>query len=90
MISYAVAGAETNYWHGLALIAGAMIGSPFGAKQLQRFSSQHVKKALGGFYVTVAFSVALNLVGWNTASLILLVTLALLFIITLIIRPRKK
>jgi uncharacterized membrane protein YfcA len=90
VISYAVAGAETNYLHGLALIAGAMIGSPFGAKQLQRFSSQHVKKALGGFYITVAISVGLNLIGWNTASLALLVTLALLFIVTLLIRPRKK
>ncbi len=90
VISYTVAGAETNYLHGLALIAGAMIGSPFGAKQLQRFSSQHVKKALGGFYITVAISVGLNLIGWNTASLALLVTLALLFIVTLLIRPRKK
>lgn len=90
VISYTVAGAETNYLHGLALIAGAMIGSPFGAKQLQRFSSQHVKKALGGFYITVAISVGLNLIGWNTASLSLLVTLALLFIVTLLIRPRKK
>ncbi|WP_215145325.1 sulfite exporter TauE/SafE family protein [Exiguobacterium qingdaonense] len=90
VISYAVVGAETNYWHGIALIAGAMIGSPFGAKQLQRFSSQHVKKALGGFYLTVSVSVALNLIGWNTASLVLLVTLALLFIITLLVRPQKK
>lgn len=90
VISYSVAGADTNYWNGLALIAGAMIGSPFGAKQLQRFGSQQVKKALGGFYATVAVSVALNLVGLNTASLSLLVILALLFIGTLVIRPRTK
>ncbi|WP_214889868.1 sulfite exporter TauE/SafE family protein [Exiguobacterium sp. s142] len=90
VINYAVAGADTNYWHGLALIAGAMIGSPIGAKQLQRFSSQLVKKALGGFYVAVAISVALNLLGFNDISLGLLVVLALSFIVALFIRPRRK
>lgn len=90
VITYALAGADANYWHGLALIAGAMLGSPIGAKQLQRFSSQLVKKALGGFYVVVAVSVALNLFGFNTVSLALLVILALLFIVTLFIRPRAK
>jgi uncharacterized membrane protein YfcA len=90
VINYAVAGADANYWHGLALIAGAMIGSPIGAKQLQRFSSQLVKKALGGFYVAVAISVALNLLGYNDLSLGLLVVLALSFIVALFIRPRLK
>lgn len=90
VINYAVAGTETNYWHGLALIAGAMIGSPIGAKQLQRFSSQLVKKALGGFYVAVAISVLLDLLGFNGLSLGLLVVLALTFIVALFIRPRSK
>ncbi|MFN4213742.1 sulfite exporter TauE/SafE family protein [Exiguobacterium sp.] len=90
VINYAVAGADANYWHGLALIAGAMLGSPIGARQLQRFSSQLVKKALGGFYVVVAVSVALNLLGLNDLSLGLLVVLALTFIVALFVRPRPK
>lgn len=90
VVSYTVAGAETNYWHGIALIIGAMIGSPYGAKQLHRFDSQQVKKALGGFYLTVAISVGMNLLGWNKTSLFLLTTLALLFIGTLVTRKAQS
>lgn len=89
VISYAIAGAETNYGYGVALIIGAMLGSPYGAKQLQQFHSQHVKKALGAFYLVVAISVGLNVLGWNTLSLILLVGLASLFILLLIIKPKR-
>ncbi|HAB34548.1 MAG TPA: sulfite exporter TauE/SafE family protein, partial [Exiguobacterium sp.] len=61
-----------------------------GAKQLTHFESPFVKKYLGIFYLTVAVSVLLEVIGWNVASLSVLVALSLIFLLTLLIYSRRR
>ncbi|MGA9231329.1 MAG: sulfite exporter TauE/SafE family protein [Exiguobacterium oxidotolerans] len=90
LVNYTVASTDVDLLVGVMLIIGALLGAPIGAKQLGHFESPFVKKYLGIFYLTVATSVLLEVLGFNTASLIVLVTLSLVFLVTLLVYSRKR
>ncbi|WP_114570896.1 sulfite exporter TauE/SafE family protein [Exiguobacterium flavidum] len=73
-------GAGLPYMSGIFLIAGALLGTPFGTKRLLRFKDRTVDRLLGGFYVVVAVSVTLKLVHASTSALFLLIGVALYLI----------
>lgn len=81
--SYVYGGAEMDYRHGLLLIGGALIGTPFGIINLKVFSVDKVKEMLAVFYIVVAFSVVLKLLSLTKLSLGLILTGVGLFIIVL-------
>lgn len=70
--SYFMSGTQAPLALGIALIIGALIGSPLGASFLNLFSSQFVKKSLGSFYAAVAASVFLKTTHYEQLSLLLL------------------
>ncbi|MDQ6468370.1 sulfite exporter TauE/SafE family protein [Exiguobacterium acetylicum] len=90
LVNYTVASTNIDILVGIMLIVGALLGAPIGAKQLTHFESPFVKKYLGIFYLTVAISVLLEVIGWNVASLSVLVALSLIFLLTLLIYSRRR
>lgn len=90
LVNYTVASTNIDILVGIMLIVGALLGAPIGAKQLTHFESPFVKKYLGIFYLTVAVSVLLEVIGWNVASLSVLVALSLIFLMTLLIYSRRR
>ncbi|KTR60642.1 hypothetical protein RSA42_07985 [Exiguobacterium indicum] len=90
LVNYTVASTNIDILVGIMLIVGALLGAPIGAKQLTHFESPFVKKYLGIFYLTVAVSVLLEVIGWNVASLSVLVALSLIFLLTLLIYSRRR
>ncbi|WP_214772254.1 MULTISPECIES: sulfite exporter TauE/SafE family protein [unclassified Exiguobacterium] len=90
LVNYTVASTNIDILVGIMLIVGALLGAPIGAKQLTHFESPFVKKYLGIFYLTVAVSVLLEVIGWNVASLSVLVALSLIFLLTLLIYSRHR
>ncbi|WP_294739993.1 sulfite exporter TauE/SafE family protein [uncultured Exiguobacterium sp.] len=90
LVNYTVASTNIDILVGIMLIVGALLGAPIGAKQLTHFESPFVKKYLGIFYLTVAVSVLLEIIGWNVASLSVLVALSLIFLLTLLIYSRRR
>lgn len=90
LVNYTVASTDVDLLVGIMLIIGALLGAPIGAKQLAHFESPFVKKYLGIFYLTVALSVLLEVLHFNTASLTVLVTLSIVFLMTLVVYSRKR
>ena len=90
LVNYTVASTNIDILVGIMLIVGALLGAPIGAKQLTHFESPFVKKYLGIFYLTVAISVLFEVIGWNVASLSVLVALSLIFLLTLLIYSRRR
>jgi len=90
LVNYTVASTNIDILVGIMLIVGALLGAPIGAKQLTHFESPFVKKYLGIFYLTVAISVLFEVLGWNVASLSVLVALSLIFLLTLLIYSRRR
>lgn len=81
--SYVYGGAEMDYRHGLLLIVGALIGTPFGIINLKKFSEIMVKEMLAVFYVVVALSVVFKMLSLTMLSLGLLLSAVGLFFIVL-------
>lgn len=81
--SYVYGGAEMDYRHGLLLIVGALIGTPFGIINLKKFSKIMVKEMLAVFYVVVALSVVFKMLSLTMLSLGLLLSAVGLFFIVL-------
>lgn len=81
--SYVYGGAEMDYRHGLLLIVGALIGTPFGIFNLKKFSEDRVKEMLAVFYIVVALSVVFKMLSLTILSLGLLLTAVGLFFIVL-------
>lgn len=90
LVNYSAANTDVDLLVGAMLIAGALLGAPIGARQLTHFKQSFVKKYLGIFYLTVATSVLLEVLSFNTASLILLIGLSAVFLIMLVVRGFKR
>jgi len=90
LVNYSAANTDVDLLVGAMLILGALLGAPIGAKQLTHFKQSFVKKYLGIFYLTVAASVLLEVLSFNTASLVLLIGLSAVFLIMLVVRGFKR
>lgn len=79
ILSYFGSGTTIDWKHGLLLIAGALIGSPIGSKQLKRFKNHEVKQVLAYFYIVIATSVFLKLIHLAVLSIGLIIATVMLF-----------
>lgn len=79
ILSYFSSGTPMDWKHGLLLIAGALIGSPIGSKQLKKFKNHVVKQVLAYFYIAIAASVFLNLIHFTVLSICLIIGAGVIF-----------
>lgn len=80
-ITYAV-NTPINYWIGIALIIGALIGGQMGGILTSYYRNKEIRKLLGSLYIFTWISLLFKLFGWNLAGLIILIV----FFVYLLVR----
>lgn len=70
-LSYASA-ISIDYWIGISLVGGGLVGSQFGAKLTAYFENEEITYMLGALYMATVASVILKLVNLNYAGLVLM------------------
>lgn len=88
-ISYSFS-VSIDYRVGLLLVAGGLIGSPFGAKLTKVFLNKEIKWMIGLLYLSTLGSVVMKLFGFNIAGLIITAAFIITFFVIAILKTRGK
>lgn len=88
-VSYAV-NTEIDYFIGLMLIAGALVGSQFGARLTGYFENGEMNGMLGTLYLVTLAGAVLKLFDLNKTGLVIMGLFILYFFIKSILKIRVK
>jgi uncharacterized protein len=78
-----------DYWIGLSLVGGGLIGSQFGAKLTSYFDNEEITYMLGALYMATVASVILKLIHLNYTGLVLMVIFVGGFLVRCLVRMQK-
>ncbi|KON85723.1 permease [Sporosarcina globispora] len=78
-----------DYWMGISLVAGGLIGSQFGAKLTSYFENEEITYMLGALYMATVASVILNLINLNYTGLVLMAIFVGGFLVRSLVKMQK-
>ncbi|MBG9587313.1 sulfite exporter TauE/SafE family protein [Cytobacillus firmus] len=87
-LSY-VSTVSIDYWIGLSLVGGGLIGSQFGAKLTSYFENEEITYMLGALYMATVASVILKLIHLNYAGLVLMAIFVGGFLVRSLVKMQK-
>ncbi|MCM3092870.1 MULTISPECIES: sulfite exporter TauE/SafE family protein [unclassified Cytobacillus] len=78
-----------DYWIGLSLVGGGLIGSQFGARLTSYFDNEEITYMLGALYMATVASVILKVIHLNYTGLVLMVIFVGGFLVRSLVRVQK-
>ncbi|MGN7178204.1 permease [Paenibacillus sp. FSL R5-0490] len=87
-LSY-VSTVSIDYWIGLSLVGGGLIGSQFGAKLTSYFENEEITYMLGALYMATVASVILKLIHLNYTGLVLMAIFVGGFLVRSLVKMQK-
>ncbi|MBN8203818.1 sulfite exporter TauE/SafE family protein [Bacillus sp. NTK034] len=78
-----------DYWIGLSLVGGGLIGSQFGAKLTSYFENEEITYMLGALYMATVASVILKLIHLNYTGLVLMAIFVGGFLVRSLVKMQK-
>ncbi|WP_264740989.1 sulfite exporter TauE/SafE family protein [Cytobacillus firmus] len=78
-----------DYWIGLSLVGGGLIGSQFGAKLITYFENEEITYMLGALYMATVGSVILKLIHLNYTGLVLMAIFVGGFLVRSLVKMQK-
>ncbi|MCM3707166.1 MULTISPECIES: sulfite exporter TauE/SafE family protein [Cytobacillus] len=87
-LSY-VSTVSIDYWIGLSLVGGGLIGSQFGAKLTSYFENEEITYMLGALYMATVASVILKLIHLNYTGLVLMAIFVGGFLVRSLVKVQK-
>ncbi|PAE23123.1 MULTISPECIES: sulfite exporter TauE/SafE family protein [Bacillaceae] len=87
-LSY-VSTVSIDYWIGLSLVGGGLIGSQFGAKLTSYFENEEITYMLGALYMATVASVILKLMHLNYTGLVLMAIFVGGFLVRSLVKMQK-
>ncbi|MBG9544480.1 sulfite exporter TauE/SafE family protein [Cytobacillus firmus] len=78
-----------DYWIGLSLVGGGLIGSQFGAKLTSYFENEDITYMLGALYMATVASVILKLMHLNYTGLVLMAIFVGGFLVRSLVKMQK-
>jgi uncharacterized membrane protein YfcA len=78
-----------DYWIGISLVTGGLIGSQFGAKLTSYFENEEITYMLGALYMATVASVILKLIHLNYTGLVLMAIFVGGFLVRSLVKMHK-
>ncbi|MDF2036772.1 sulfite exporter TauE/SafE family protein [Cytobacillus oceanisediminis] len=78
-----------DYWIGISLVGGGLIGSQFGAKLTSYFENEEITYMLGALYMATVGSVILKLIHLNYTGLVLMAIFVGGFLVRSLVKMQK-
>ncbi|WP_370224683.1 sulfite exporter TauE/SafE family protein [Cytobacillus sp.] len=78
-----------DYWIGLSLVGGGLIGSQFGAKLTSYFENEEITYMLGALYMATVASVILKLIHLNYTGLLVMAIFVGGFLVRSLVKMQK-